>query len=690
MTAAPQLAIVPAHARWISTDAAIEHTGWTDRWLRAKAASGAIVSREGGRASNGRPTREYLEASLPPKPAPLAIVPKTTQFGPLFASLPFPSERIVLPDPESQAQAEQRLAILQPIIDYPADPARYTALTLPDGRNVTSLERMIEYVSIGAEVSPRTLKRWLAAYRSSFAALADRVRADKGRSRWFERHQQAKMLAAYLYLVERQSVTFVCEQIERDAEQLGIEAADLPSRETVRVFLSAEISPAMKALAREGQREYRERMAPYIKRGYVDVWANQIWVGDHMIHDVEVANDLFDDAPFGSPVRLRLSAMLDYRSRKLVGATWCWEGSSRAIAATMRRAILQFGPPEGIYVDNGKDYIKVAKGAHKGSETWLNESPLAPGQWWQSELEQIERTGFLARLGIAVTHCIPRHPQSKHVERFFRTLHTRFDSAHPTYTSGSPATRPDQTEAAMMLHRRLLKKGRVAESSHPLASRFILGCLSWIEEYNSTPHSGEGMDGRSPNEVFTGELNPDQKPAPEPATLALLMAEYERRQVHECAVTLSKRRYTPRPEDRLAWAAMHECNEREILVAYDPGDPECAAALTLDGHFIAWLEAEQLLRFAPGDAQAQQQIGQSMEIRRGLEKATKTTLRAIATAARSNGARSAEEMLYDRLQLPASTTPVISQRKPRLRPDKNAVASPTAADIASNILEALK
>lgn len=595
----------------------------------------------------------------------------------------------MLPDPDSQAQAEQRLAILQPLIDYPENPARFARLTLPDGRLIKSLERLIEYVAIGTEQSPRTVKRWLARYRASgFAALADRIRADKGRSRWFEQNRDAAILAAYLYLNERQSVTFVCEQIERMAEALSI--SELPSRETVRIFLSQQISPAMKTLARDGQREYRERMAPYIRRGYVDVWANQIWVGDHMIHDVEVANDLFDDAPLGAPVRLRLSAMLDYRSRKVVGASWAWEGSSRAIAATMRRAILQFGPPEGIYVDNGKDYIKVAKGARKASEPWLAESTLAPNAWWQTELDAIEHTGFLARLGIAVTHCIPRHPQSKHVERFFRTLHMRFDAVHSTYTSGSPSTRPDATESAMMRHRRLLKAGRVAESDHPLASRLILGCLSWIEEYNNTPHSGEGMDGRTPNEVFAAELNPDQKPSPDAATLALLMAEYERREVHECAVTLKKRRYTPRPEDRLAWAAMHELNEREILVAFDPGDPECAAALTLDGRFVAWLEAEVLLRFAPGDAQTQQQIGQSMEIRRGLEKAAKATLRTIADAARGNGAQSAEEMLYGRLQLPASTAPVISQRKPRLRPDKTAVAPKSAMDIAASIAEALK
>jgi hypothetical protein len=695
MTAAPQLAIVRTSEHWLSTDEAMCLTGWTDRWLRVKASAGAVVSRETEKiAANGRPVREYLAASLPApeKPAESShlalVVPPASFFGPLFANQSAAMERIVLPDPESQAQAEKRLAALEPILQFPDNPGRYAALKLADGRPVTSIERMIEYVAAMSNQSTRTIKRWLATYRAGgFAALADRIRTDKGQSRWFNHHYQAAVLAAYLFLNERQSVTFVCEQIERDQAQLAIEPSNLPSRETVRNFLSQQISPAMKALAREGQREYRERMAPYIRRGYVDVFANQIWVGDHMIHDVEVSNDLFDDAELGAPVRLRLSAMLDYRSRKLVGATWAWEGSSRAIAATMRRAILQFGPPEGVYVDNGKDYVKVAKGARRGCEPFLQESPLAPENWWQTELEAIERTGFLARLGISVTHCIPRHPQSKHVERFFRTLHTRFDSIHSTYTSGSPATRPDSTELAMMQHRRLFKKGRVAESKHPLASSFILGCLSWIEEYNATPHQGEGMDGRTPNEVFESDLNPNQKPTPEPATLALLMADYKARQVCECAVTVNKRRYTARPEDRMAWAAMHEYNEREILVAFDPGDPECAAALTMDGHFIAWLEAEQFVRFAPSDSKTQSQIGQSMEIRRGLEKATRSTLKAIAGAARANGAQSAQEMLYGRLQIPATTGEVISQRKPRLRADKPAEAPMTSAQAARSILE---
>ena len=620
-------------------------------------------------------------ANLTVAPTPGSLI------GPLFANVPRAAlDRIVLPDPEAQKQAQQRLDILAPVLDFSENPHRYARLQLSDGRFVTSAERMIEFAAAQFNQSPRTLKRWLARYRAAgFAALADRIRSDKNTSRWFERHHDARVFAAYLYLVERVSVTFVCEQLEYEAEMLGID--ELPSRETVRVFLQQSISPAMKALARQGQRSYRERMAPYLKRGYTDIYANQVWVGDHGIQDVEIQNDVFEEVPVGTPGRLRCSAFVDYRSRK-AWATWAWEGSSRSIAATLVRGMLEVGPPEHIYVDNGKDYKKVARGAQQGSEhSEIRDDEKAPAGWWEQEYSSIERTGLLARLGISVTHCIPRHPQSKHVERFFRTLHERFDAAHHTYTSGSPFTRPDSTEAAMMHHRWLMRKGRVAESTHPTASRFILGCLGWIDQYNNTPHSGEGMDGRTPNQVFEEERNPNQKPAPETKDLALLMCDFARRKVTECAVRIQNYRYTPRPEDRMAWAAMHEANETEVLVGYNSTDPEFAVALTIDGHFLAWLEAEPLVKFAPWDEGTQRQIGQSMEIRRGLEKATRTTLRAIAGAARAKGARSAEEMLYDRLQIPAAVGPVITQRKPEHKPAKTTQKPMTPAAVARLLLE---
>jgi transcriptional regulator with XRE-family HTH domain len=680
---------------WLKPDEVRDLYGSSLETVRRRAQLGELKFREvKGVNANGRASREYLLSSLPAalqqkffsRAAALAKSSDDTS-STNVEIIPFrraatviASPRIVLPDPGLQAQAEQRLSVIARLVDYEKLSAeeKRSLRGFADDRRINSRDDLARQIGDQTGISRPTILRWLNDYQTGgFSALARPARADKGQSRWFNSHPRASILAAYLYLNERQSVTFVCEQIERDRAQLGIEEGDLPSRETVRIFLGQQISPTMKALAREGQREYRERMSPYLRRMYTDIFANQVWVGDTAILDVEAANDVFPELPELAPLRIRLCAMEDFRSRKIVGANFAVEGSSVAITATMLRGILQFGLPEMIYVDNGKDYKKVAKGTHSGFEIEsLGREEFAP----------IEEKGLLARLEIGVTHCIPRHPQSKHVERFFRTLHTRFDSIHSTYTGGSPATRPDSTEQAMMQHRRLLKKGRGAESHHPYASKIIAGCLSWIEEYNATPHRGEGMDGRSPNEVFDAELNPNQRPTPEPSKLAVLMAEYQRRQVRECSVTLNRRRYVPRNEDRTAWAIMHEQNEHGILIAFNPTDPEFAVALDVDGRFLAWLEAEQLVRFAPNDIGTQKQIGESMEIRRGLEKATKSTLSAIARAARANGAQSAEDALYGRLQLPAAAGEVITHRKPRLAPVKRVERPKTPGEVIRELL----
>jgi putative transposase len=55
------------------------------------------------------------------------------------------------------------------------------------------------------------------------------------------------------------------------------------------------------------------------------------------------------------------------------------------------------------------------------------------------------KRGMLYRLGIEVQHCIKYHPQSKHIESFFRTLHMRFDSLFAHYTTGNAYARPDET-----------------------------------------------------------------------------------------------------------------------------------------------------------------------------------------------------------------------------------------------------
>jgi putative transposase len=604
------------------------------------------------------------------------------------ALIPFASprtpQRVALPDPQAELQAQTRLAIIQPILEYRSGDPRFARLRLKDGTPVTSLSRMVAYTSEVSGQSERWLYKWLRAYKQGGRpALAGNQRRDSGTSRFFDNYPKAKWLAAYMYLECRQSCRAAHEALLRHADLVEVPAEELPTYETVRAWLRS-MPPSLEIYARQGRKAYRERMSPYLTVDATSCYANQVWIGDHMIHDVEVMNDCFDNVEWGAPVRVRFSAMLDFRSRLFVGGSWCWEGSSRAIAACMRRGISRYGPPEHLYVDNGKDYRKISKGALPG---YLVESPLAPNDWWQTELNAIEATGFLARLGIAVTHCLPHHPQSKKVERAFGTVHERFDKLWPTYTSGNPFTRPDSTTALMMQHRRLAKAGRATESHHPLASQLILACVAWIEEYNATPQNGQGMDGGTPRQVFEANLNPRQKPAPELPTLAMLMAERESRLVRECAVTLRKRRYVP--IDQHGWALMHERNERSILVAYDTAYLDNVAALDAEGNFLAWLEVEQLNRFAPSDPATQDRIADSMATRRHLEKGTRETIAAISRGARQLGIVTPLEAMASRLKLPAGETgaDIITQRKAAPKAAKTTQKPMTPAAVARMLLE---
>jgi putative transposase len=80
---------------------------------------------------------------------------------------------------------------------------------------------------------------------------------------------------------------------------------------------------------------------------------NQIWVSDHGQHDVWVRNDLFSGISTNAALRPWLTAMIDMRSRKIVGTAWSATPSSHTISSALRVGIESFGIPQILYVDNG-------------------------------------------------------------------------------------------------------------------------------------------------------------------------------------------------------------------------------------------------------------------------------------------------------------------------------------------------
>jgi putative transposase len=679
------------NSSWLSPEQFIALSGYSRRWLHRKVAAGEIICRDTSvRTRNGRTRKEYAMASLPEaarakldsqkaKQSETAELAKVSALTPLFAGVAEPlavqTPRITLP-PDAERQANERLAIIQPLIDYAADPgarSRFTQLRTGDGRAVTTADLLATYLAETHNVSRATLWNWKKSYATGgFNALARGIRSDKGQSRFFSRYPNAAQLVASIYLKPYQTVARAYDNLLRDHQLLGVPPCDLPSYETVRSFLEALPKP-ITVLARKGERAYTERMTPYLQRGYEDVPANHCWVADHCIHDVEVRNDCFEGVPENAPMRLRFSAFIDMRTRKFVGYCFAPEGNSRVITTALRRGIERYGPPELVYCDNGKDYKKVAKGARPVSQEWV-----------EQEYTSLERTGVLQRLGIAVQFCMPYHPQSKLIERAFRTVHQKFDALFPHYTTGNAYLRPDQTTLAMMEHRKLLKMDRGHESPLVPASHFIRMATVWIEQdYNAGhSHSGRGMDGQTPDQVFDALYPVAQRRGADPAVLGQLLWETKKCLVTNTGITLNKRRYVPaNPESS---GVLHLANRTDVLVCYDPHDPDHAVIADLDGRPIAQVQADILL---PHSAEAGPAIAASMQERRRLRNATVSTVRQIHQNVAMMGHKSDLQILHERALLPAAVGDSIVHRMTAPRPAITPNASPRYShDIAAEFL----
>ncbi|MGO8759341.1 MAG: Mu transposase C-terminal domain-containing protein [Terracidiphilus sp.] len=390
-----------------------------------------------------------------------------------------------------------------------------------------------------------------------------------------------------------------------------------------------------------------------MRRGYTDFEAGEILCSDHAIHDVMVSNDLFD-AKDRQHMRLRFTGLQDMRSRKFLGYAWSQEGSSRSIVTCLRHSIQNFGPFRSLYVDNGRDFQKVGKGARTSA-------------WDVQELPP-EALGVIARLGATIKYCQPFHPQAKLIERANKTLHQRFDRRFLTYTGPTPEQRPDRCVAAIERHKKLLAHGRADESDLPLASEFIRAAMVWIEsEYHEMVKNVPGMEGLTPNQAFEQFRWSEQPPAPEPHVLAALLAERTTRIVHECSIEMVNLRYVG--VDALSERALHDRTGQRVIVAFDSLDLDSIAAIDEDGNIIAYLRPEIFLHQAD-DEDTRAAIGASMAERGRRYRETRDQLDALSRRVRTTGYMPQHEQMLRIGRLPIEIDRLIVHRpQPRLVPE---------------------
>src|ERR1035437_1651724 len=254
---------------WISVRGVTDLTGWHPQYVRRLARNGQLQHRPSKSVrGNGRAQREYALSSLPveaqlkflkqpllsgPDCTALALRPDPNQSN-LFASLPEVAEPERLNFSAKQnAQALQRLEAIAPLVEFSSRSQRSRpTFRTTGGLIVRSMNSLVGYLADQHHLSARTLWNWYTQYRKlGYAGLVDRVRSDKGKSRFLKAHPAVRAFVENKYLAERLSIRLVYQALLRDLPSLEPQCTRPPSYSAVPSYLRQLPKPLL-ILGREG------------------------------------------------------------------------------------------------------------------------------------------------------------------------------------------------------------------------------------------------------------------------------------------------------------------------------------------------------------------------------------------------------------------------------------------------------
>lgn len=462
-------------------------------------------------------------------------------------------------------------------------------------KNTKKTKALIEYAR-SKGISPATIRNYLKiadkaleeARRTGanetmvqIMALTPGYGANKGNYRAFSTEAIDHAKALYL----SQKLLNISDVYRNVANESSIKGWKVGSEDALRYILKQETSQSLLTMARKGFRRYQADCEVKILRDYSEIPPNFMWCGDHHIFDV------FVRAPGNKVLRPWVTAWIDMASRSFMG--WClsFQPDSRTIALALAHAICnknddkfpQHGLPTSVYIDNGKDYrCKYLSGEEvsigridypeiiknfstHGIEPFYIDLEYDPEQeaWVKERGEQniivkkVRVGGVFARLGISQRFATAYHPWAKPIERTFRNVVQSFSRQLPGWCGSGHEQRPEKLTQE-------LKRGSI------LDFREFCECwYQWAIRYNNdTPHSGHGMNGRTPTEVFLSGGLPEEVD-PDLLTFALLKKEQVR--VYNWGLKLNGQDFELAVSNDLSGASiLNKLINTYVTLFYDP------------------------------------------------------------------------------------------------------------------------
>lgn len=267
----------------------------------------------------------------------------------------------------------------------------------------------------------------------------------------------------------------------------------IPSYRIVLARLNTLERP-LRVKMREGESAF-DAIYPGITRDWSTLELHELWNADGRKADVMC---IWPDGYVGRPITLQ---WLELRSRYPLGVDFGKGENVDLVRTSYRNAVAHAGCiPHEAYLDNGAAF---ASKEFTGGQTKRN----------RFKVKETEVTGILTLMGVRTIWATPARGQVKPIESFWNTIAENVDKHFgAAYCGKDTVSRPEGNNPI----------------KHPIPiADYIAAYTAEIEAYKLRTHRGNGMDGKSPMQVYT-ETQADtiqRKPTKEQMAWCLLVAE---------------------------------------------------------------------------------------------------------------------------------------------------------------------
>lgn len=330
-------------------------------------------------------------------------------------------------------------------------------------------------------------------------------------------------------------------------------------------YLVDHLSAEERILLREGPKAVRSQLLPYIARDWDGCLPLEWWCMDHTPLDI-----LAMDEDTGTVCRPYLTTLMDMGTRR--GAvTVCRVPNQNTVLWTLAKAILAWGNPGNLYVDNGKDFRAAAVTGGKRRRHALH-------------LDEGRVRSLCDRLAIQAHFATNYNAQAKPIERWHRTIEQNVAVFFESYVGNRPDKKPEALKD-------VLKAGDVPTFRE--VERVVTG---WIEgTYHQTPHAG--LHGQTPDQVWAariGQVQVVQRTVEELKYLLLKTPKHVT--VSRYQIRLYGRCYEAAPDTPDCLFGYHG---REVVPHVDPRDITRVFLTLPDDTPIGWVIERRLAAIGP-------------------------------------------------------------------------------------------